>query len=105
MGLLSWSGHGWIGFVVIFASVAIGLAVPEQYSLLVIGAGFIAGGIAMLLAGRAWNGDGANHRFCNMRVQRWVYVFVPLGLILGLAGFNRARMEDPRTHAGLPHRP
>ena len=91
--LLSWQGYGAIGFAVLAAAVGGGFAADAVRSgafPLGMGVGFVAGGVAMRLLGKRWNCDAVRHHFCEMRVERWAWVFVPLGLFLVWVGLHSA---------------
>ena len=84
-------GLGAIAFAAIAAAVCIGLLVERFHpgaNTLGMGLGFIAGGIVMRVVGRRANREAPRHLFCEMRMERWAYVFVPLGLLLTWIGLT-----------------
>jgi hypothetical protein len=84
-------GLGAIGFAVFAAAVCIGLLAERLHhgaNTLAMGLGFVAGGVVMRVVGRRANREAPRHRFCEMRMERWVYVFVPLGLLLTWIGLT-----------------
>lgn len=87
--LLSWQGRGWVVYLLLIAAVLAAVGVGslwDRAGVLAMGIAMITLGIACFILGRKWNGRTAYHRFCGMRVQRWVWVFVPIGCVLAMGG-------------------
>ena len=85
MFLLSWTGRGWVVYAMLIGVVLLAVGAESLRpgsGPPVVGAGLLALGVACLVLGRAWNRDGPIHNFCGMRLQRWVWVFAPLGWVL-----------------------
>src|SRR5688572_11628142 len=89
--LVTAQGKGIVGFGVIFGSVCLGMILERFWPgalVLGIGVGFVLGGVAIRVMGRRCNAQGIHHTFCEMRMERWAYVFVPLGLLLTWIGLQ-----------------
>jgi hypothetical protein len=89
--LLSWSGRGYVGFLLLIAAVLIGVGVGallERGQLLCFGLSWLAAGLLCYVLGKRWNAADKVHKFCGLSLEKWGWIYCVIGAFFTLIGYQ-----------------
>ena len=92
--LLSWSGRGYLVFVLLIAAVLLGCGVAAligRAEILWFGLAWIIAGAICLVLGKKWNKPVVIHQFCGLAMETWGFIFAGIGVFLAIPGIEGLR--------------
>ena len=101
IGVLSWSGRGLIVLPLLFVPMvfmAIFDTGTSDASVVAFGIGWLLSGVTCLVLGKLWNADGPRHKFGRLRLEKWGYIFLGLGLLITVPKAVSLIKGPPEVH-------